>query len=134
MMRRFMTRLAVPVLLLLAAVPGTAAADITQDDLEQAREKVREVSRRLERWNHLLSETYTERGVPEHFKQALREAAEDIHFRVANMRTSCVMASGKHGGCSSGLVGALRDADETGVVRSPMRILLDRLRGAETNP
>jgi hypothetical protein len=93
-----------------------------------------ELAGRLERWNELLSETYARRSVPAHFKDALRQAADDLHFRVSNMRTSCVMASGRSGGCSSGLVGALREADEAGVVRSPMRRLIERIRGNETNP
>jgi len=86
------------------------------------------LSARLERWNGLLSSTYAEETAPEHFRSALREAADDIHSRVGRFGARCGVNSEE---CSSGLVLALEQIDRGGPLRAPLRGLIDRFRGGE---
>ena len=88
------------------------------------------LSARLERWNGLLSSTYAEEAAPEHFRSALREAADDIHSRVAQFDARCGAESEE---CSSGLVLALQRVDRGGPLRAPLRGLIDRFRRNKEN-
>jgi hypothetical protein len=88
------------------------------------------LSARLLRWNGLLSSTYAEDSAPEHFRSALREAADDIHSRVGRFGARCGTASEE---CSSGLVLALERVDRGGPLRAPLRGLINRFRRDEEN-
>jgi hypothetical protein len=89
---------------------------------------------RLERWNALISKSYAEPDSPEHFRGALLEAARDIHARVASLGATCTTGDAGQGECSSGLLAALERVDSEGPIRSPLRRLVDRLRGTESSP
>ncbi len=75
---------------------------------------------RLERWNELLSAVYANPGTPQHFHNALRNAAEDIHGHTG------VPLSEK-------LLIALGKVDRAGGrgLRDPLRQVIDRIRGTE---
>jgi hypothetical protein len=91
---------------------------------------------RLESWNAMLSQLYERSGDNPALRQAVREAAEDLHRRAPRLETPCTGTGNHAADCHSTglLLRTLREVDastERHGVRGALTQLLNRLRGEE---
>lgn len=90
-----------------------------------------EVLARLEAWNDLLSSAYEAHGAGDPYRDAVREAAEDVHRRAPAVGLRCLDEEGEPARCDSTeavLRGLQSGRDATGV-RGALGRMLGRLFG-----
>jgi hypothetical protein len=89
---------------------------------------------RLSHWNRLLLEVYGETGGDSDFRQAVREAAVDLHRRTPAAGELCARSHSVEGECpgADGLVRALAQIDSNAGIRAPLSKLMNRVVGRPT--
>ncbi len=93
-----------------------------------------EVRVRLERWNALLARAYDASPNDPGFREAVREAAVDLHRRGPAVELNCLDAEGKPARCTSteAVVRTLSQQRDTSGMRGALGKLLQRLFGDDS--
>ncbi len=93
-----------------------------------------ETLERLERWNTLLARAYDVSPDDPDFREAVREAAVDLHRRGPAVELNCLDARGKPARCTSteAVLRSLSQQRDTSGTRGAIGRLLQRLFGDDT--
>ena len=92
-----------------------------------------EIAERLQRWNGILSQAFAASDAEPHFREAVREAAYDIHRRAPPVKFQCLDENGQSAECDATaalLLLADTTRDDTGV-RGQLGRLFDRIFGED---
>ena len=91
-----------------------------------------EIVARLERWNEVLSAAYAQSAPDSAFRDALREAARDLHRRAPSQGLPCVSETGETIECqpAASLLEAIQRVDSQLGLRGAIRRVLQRVFGS----